>query len=92
MNKQERILSRLLDAQRSVHNRDYSKKRQAETAKEQYSSLSPANLPNMRDNTKDRLRTELMRALNEGYAKDYQILIQKYFEALTREEMLEKEN
>jgi hypothetical protein len=33
-----------------------------------------------------------MRALNEGYAKDYQILIQKYFEALTREEMLEKEN
>jgi hypothetical protein len=91
IDQQQRILSRLLDAQRSVHNRDYSKKRQAETGK-QYHILSPADLPPLHGQEKDRLRAELLRALKEGYSKDYQQLIQLYFEALVQEDFRESLN
>lgn len=89
--KQERILSRLLDAQRSIHNRDYSKKRRPESGKS-YQALSPAELPPLEGREKDRLRAELLRSLKEGYSKDYQKLIRLYFEALAQEELDESPN
>jgi hypothetical protein len=82
--RQKRILSRLLDAQHSMNRRDYSKKRQAETGK-QYQAMSPQTLPGSQGE-KDRLRNELLKAMREGYSKDYKELIRKYFEALAREE------
>lgn len=83
--RQRRILSRLLDAQKSMHRRDFSKKREAQTAKE-YTVRSPGELPrNLRDD-EDRIREDLLRALREGYTIDYQELIKKYFEALARKQ------
>lgn len=81
IDRQKRILSRLLDAQRSMHNRDYSKKRKAETGKT-YQALSPQSVPSQLLTKKDRLKNELLKAMKEGYSKDYRDLIRKYFEAL----------
>lgn len=86
IDKQNRILSRLLDAQRSMHKRDFSKQRQAETAKQQYTVSSPEELPQQQMTESERLRNELLRAMQEGYSKDYRELIRKYFEALAREQ------
>lgn len=88
LNRQQRILSRLLDAQRSVHDRDYSRKRKAQTGKT-YTALSPAELPNRENAEKERLQNELLKAMKEGYSKDYKELIQKYFEALAAEQEFE---
>ena len=85
INRQKRILSRLLDAQRSVHNRDFSKKRKAQTGKE-YRVVSPNALPSDLLSSKDRLKNELLRALKEGYSKDYRELIRRYFDSLSREQ------
>lgn len=83
--RQRRILSRLLDAQRSMHQREFSRKRKAETAK-QYQANSPGALPANLGQKKARLQDDLIRALKEGYTKDYKELIRKYFEALVNEQ------
>jgi len=79
---QERILSKLLDAQRSVNERDYEKRRESFTGKD-ILRKSPDNftLDEQRRNT---LRDELLKAINEGYSKDYEELIKKYFEKLEK--------
>ena len=79
---QERILSKLLDAQRSVNERDYEKRRESFTGKD-ILRKSPGNLSldEQRNNT---LRDELLKAINEGYSKDYEELIKKYFEELEK--------
>ncbi|RKY88344.1 hypothetical protein DRQ09_03005 [candidate division KSB1 bacterium] len=80
---QERILSRLLDAQRSVRTKDYSRKRKSQVGKE-YKTTSPGDIPFDILYKKDKLKENLMRALEEGYTKDYLELIRKYFEALSK--------
>ena len=84
--RQRHIHSRLLDAQRSVRERDYSRKREAETGK-QYLAIDPGQLPANLGERENRLREDLLRAKKEGYSKDYLDLIRKYFEALSRREM-----
>ncbi|MFQ5863751.1 MAG: DUF4175 family protein [bacterium] len=91
IDRQKRIISRLLDAQRSVHNRDYSRKRKAETGKV-YHALSPKGLPSNLENERYRFKDELLKAMKEGYSKDYRYLIQKYFEALAKEQQIERSN
>ena len=82
--RQQRILSRLLDAQKSVHKREYSKKRKAETGKT-YLGLDPGKLPQDLGESRFKIQQDLLRALKENYSKDYKLLIQKYFEALNKE-------
>ncbi|MGE5806019.1 MAG: DUF4175 family protein [Ignavibacteria bacterium] len=82
--KQERILSRMLDAQRSVNERDFEKKRESKTG-ENIVRESPEELNLTSEKGKDKLRDELNRTAREGYLKDYEILIRKYFEALQKE-------
>jgi hypothetical protein len=81
--RQQRILSRLLDAQRSMRERDYSKERQAQTGKT-YRALDPGSLPGDLGEKKSRLYEDLLRALRENYTRDYKDLIQRYFEALAK--------
>jgi hypothetical protein len=81
--KQERILSRLLDASRSARERDFEKKRKAQTGK-QIARPGPAELDPSTLEGKSRLREDLMKALEHGYSKDYQDLIRKYFEELQK--------
>jgi len=85
LRKQDRILSRLLDSQRSMHERDYEKRRKSQPGIEQLRP-SPDQTDTARKNDQNRLREDLLKALDEGYARDYQELIKEYFEALERSE------
>ena len=84
--KQERILSKLLDAQRSINERDFEKKRISQTGKNIVrNSPNNSNIP--LDENKQEVLDELKRAVNEGYVKDYEDLIIKYYEYLQKEEI-----
>lgn len=84
--KQERILSRMLDAQRSINERDFEKQRESNTG-ENIVRQSPAELNLNSDKGKNLIKDELNRAVQEGYSKDYEELIRKYFEALQKENL-----
>ncbi|MFQ5629064.1 MAG: DUF4175 family protein, partial [bacterium] len=73
LERQRRILSRLLDAQRSAQQRDVSKKRRAETGK-QYTSIDPGFLPPDLGEAQTKIQQDLLKALRENYSKDYKIL------------------
>lgn len=79
--RQQQILQRMLDASRSMQEREYSEKRKGETAKE-YKTASPRELLDDLTERKNRLRREWLKSRGEGYAKDYEELIRLYFEAL----------
>lgn len=81
LQKQERILSRMLDASRSMRERDWEKQRRANTGRD-VARRSPGQLdPNLLD-PREGIRSDLQKAVNEGYARDYEVMIRKYFEAL----------
>ena len=82
--KQEKILSRMLDAQRSINERDFEKQRESFTT-DNISRQSPAELNLNSEKGKDKIKDELIRAAQEGYNRDYEELIRKYFEALQKE-------
>ncbi len=84
LDRQQRILSRMLDAQRSMREREYKDERQAERGKN-YRALDPGALPEDLGERKTKIQEDLLRALRENYSRDYRALIQKYFEALTKE-------
>jgi hypothetical protein len=81
VDRQERILSRLLDAQKSIHKREFSNKRQAETNQNQDWS-TPEEI---------KLRYEEMRrhALQQddlkSYPKEYQEVIREYLKLLNED-------
>jgi len=82
--KQEKILSKLLDAQKSINERDFEKERKSESGNN-VTRNSPAELNLYNQQGKEKLKDELNRAVQEGYNKDYEELIRKYYEALQQE-------
>jgi hypothetical protein len=86
LQKQEQILSKLLDAQRSINERDFEKERKSNTG-ENIVRQSPSNINLSTDDGKEKLKDELNKAAQEGYAKDYEKLILKYYEAIQKEDM-----
>jgi hypothetical protein len=81
--KQERILSKLLDAQRSINERDFEKERESNTG-QNITRQSPSELNLKNRSNKDNLRNELYKVTQEGYSKDYEDLIKKYYESLQK--------
>lgn len=80
--RQNRIMSRMLDAQKSIRERETSRQRQGETAKPVFAT-SPQELPeNFEQN---QLQRDLLRARREGYTRDYFELIKSYFESIQKE-------
>jgi len=77
--KQDRILSRLLDAQRSIHERDFEKRRESRPG-QNITRQSPAELK--LDEEKEKIFQDLLRSIRENYHKDYEALIKKYLELL----------
>jgi hypothetical protein len=84
--RQEKILTRLLDAQRSVREREYSPKRRSRPGED----IVRAS-PRMREPHTDAesLRQDLLKALEGHYVRDYERLIRQYFDALARESVHE---
>lgn len=81
IDRQRQILSRMLDAQKSLEQRKLSKKRKAQTAKE-YTVTDPGELTKSVDEQRAALQRALKEALGEGYSSDYQKLIESYFKKL----------
>jgi len=82
LQRQERILSRLLDATRSQRERDFEKKRES-TPGVDVVRQSPPDL-RFPDRNDDQVRRDQLRSREQGYTKDYEYMIRRYFEALSR--------
>jgi hypothetical protein len=81
---QERILSRLLDAQRSLRRQDVSQQRQSVAGKDVF-RRSPDIRQQTLNDFQDRMRRDVLRMDEEGYTSDYQELIRQYFESLSKQ-------
>ncbi len=79
---QQQIVSRLLDATRSAREEEYSKKRESKSGQE-LRRFSPSQT--QLNSERDRLRRDLLKALQEGYTPDYRKLIREYYDALGEE-------
>jgi len=80
-NKQERILSRLLESQKSLRERDYEKRRTAQSGTNVVRE-GPSAINFGTQEGRNRLREELFQVREGKYARDYEELIRKYFEQL----------
>jgi hypothetical protein len=79
--KQTRILSRLLDAQRSVNQRDFDPEREAR-AGEEIDRASAPEIPEELMRETDRLRLDLLRAESDRYPAQYRAYIEAYLRSL----------
>lgn len=84
--RQERILSRMLDAIRSVHERDEEKRRQARSGRDR-PYRGPASLPDDLGERPNVLRENLDGALKEGYRRADEGVVRRYFESLMKREL-----
>ena len=82
VNKEQRILSRLLDADRSVNTRDYEKRRESVSAEDVFSK-SLGRRPEGAD--AQTLRDEIQRAMQLKAPGEFEDLIRMYFRALADE-------
>jgi hypothetical protein len=82
VNKEQRILSRLLDAERSVNTRDYEKKRESHTAQDVFSKSLGRQGDGAGTQT---LRDEIQRAMQLKAPGEFEDLIRMYFRALAGE-------
>jgi hypothetical protein len=80
--RQQRILRRMLDAQKSVHEREYSQKRKAEVGRG-YVIQAPDKNQKISNALLERIEAEREQALREGYSHDYEKLIELYFKKLS---------
>jgi hypothetical protein len=80
--KEQRIISRLLDAQRSVHTRDYEKTRTSESAEDIFSRKLTRGTKTPVTQT---LREAIQRAMNIKAPGEFEDLIRLYFRALAEE-------
>ena len=85
LKRQEKILSRLLDAQKSVNKRDFQKKRKAISGKN-YKAESPSDIDFENDELRKQALEEMLDKLKQGYSKDYEKLIRKYYESVKEDE------
>ena len=84
LERQQKILSRLLDAYKSVNERDFSKERKSESSNSK-NLVSPESLQ-LNDFERKRALEEMMKKMKLGYSKDYELLIKEYFQELNTED------
>ena len=82
--RQQRILSRMLDSQKSLTQKDFSEKRKSKSAGEIIYS-GPSGLPEDRGERKMLLINAMESALQEGHSREYQNMMKKYFRTLQHE-------
>ena len=79
--KQQHILSRLLDAQRSVNRQDFEPRRESRPG-EDAERAAPPGLPAEMLRESDRLRLDLLKAQSDRYPSQYRAFIEVYLRAL----------
>ncbi len=88
IDRQNKILSRMLDSQKSLKQKDYNDKRKSESAENRMYD-GPLSLPSDKGERQTLLTKALQEALNQEYSDDYQIILKKYFKYLENEEINE---
>lgn len=78
LERQNRILSRMLDAQLSQREKDFEQKRESKPG-ENYTRTSPPEIIISGPNSINTLKDDFLRLQKEGYTEDYEALITKYF-------------
>ena len=78
--RQQQILTRLLNAQKSLRTQGKQQERRGQEAEADAPARSPGALPDSEE--ADALRRDLIRALEMGYTSSYEDLIRRYFELL----------
>jgi hypothetical protein len=86
IDRQKKILSRLLDAEKSMRERDYSRQRRAEIG-EDVVRRSPERLSPEATRKEESAKDDLTRFMQEAYPKEYEQMIKDYFKALSDERM-----
>jgi hypothetical protein len=81
VDQQRGILSRMLDAQRSLRQRGFSNDREARTGSS-FAYRGPRSLPTDLGESDNPLRSRLREALGQGFRQEDQALIRKYFDRL----------
>jgi len=79
--KQQRILSRLLDAARSVNRRDFNPERESRPG-EDVARVSPGAIPPELLRESDRLRLDMLKAEMDRYPAQYRAFVESYLRAL----------
>jgi len=82
--RQQQILTRLLNAQQSLRTQGKKQERRGRRAEDDVDRERPGDRPDPEDT--DTLRRDLIRALEMGYTSDYEQLIKRYFELLQEKE------
>jgi hypothetical protein len=80
--RQERILSRMLDAQRSIRDRGYRRERRSRTA-EEVEAEAPTRLPGSYSEARERMREDRVRMPGFVYPPEYEEMIRSYFRTLS---------
>ena len=86
LQRQERILSRMLDSQRALHEQDEGQKRRARTGRDETRKRPPMPIENKSADT-ERLKQRLLDLSIDGYTPEYRDWIQRYFERLEKEKL-----
>ncbi len=84
LERQQKILSRMLDSQKSMREREYSRKRESKTAGN-IRRAGPHELPADLLERKRSLQDDLLRSLREGMPVEYEGLIKAYFQSLSKD-------
>jgi hypothetical protein len=80
--RQERIVTRRLDSQKSLTIQDFKEERRGEAPAQRYTYVGPSGLPDNLGEREDMLLQAMEKALRSGYSQDYQVVIQNYFQRL----------
>jgi len=89
--RQQQILTRMLDSQKSLERQDLSEKRKAIAAQD-IIRKGPSGLPMDLGQQRNLAMEALNVALKAGYSRDYQDMIRRYFNALIESPGLLEEN
>ena len=85
LREQDWALTRLLDSQRSMRERDFGRERQSQTGEELGAIPPPSPLADGLDGEQRDLREDLLKALDRRYPPKYEDLIRRYFRSLTED-------
>jgi len=85
--RQQRILSRMLDSQKSMTQKGFKEERKAEIANEIIYE-GPSGLPLDYGQRRNLAMEALNQSLKAGYSRDYQTMIRRYFNSLSKIEQI----
>ncbi|MBA7594544.1 MAG: hypothetical protein GH143_10680 [Calditrichaeota bacterium] len=83
LERQQQIVTRLLDSQKSLTVQDFKKERKGEAPAQILTYTGPSGLPANLGEREDLIMQAMEKALRTGYSQGYQVIIQNYFQRLT---------